>query len=254
LIVVNAATAKGRDGKRLKLDAQTVDLWLAPLDSVAACSERMADSLSPDESERAEAFYSAEERLRFITTRGILRDLVSRYLGCSPAQVQFEYKPNGKPQLGQTRHSTDLRFNLSHCASAALYAFSVGREVGVDIELIRPQFPFDRLARRFFSRGEIAKLQRWPVYQRSVGFFTCWSRKEAYAKAQGQGLSLPFDAFEVTAAPWEAPELVAAPDLQELERWSLWDVPLDSSLAGALAAEGRPRRLRLFHYCYLPRP
>jgi 4'-phosphopantetheinyl transferase len=254
LIFVSAATVKGTDSKPLKLDSQTVDLWLAPLDSASAWSRPMLDTLSTDEVERAEDFCCANDSTRFITTRGILRELVSRYLGCSPVEVQFEYQLNGKPQLGQARHNTkDLRFNLSHCATAALYAFSGGREVGVDIELIVPQVPFDRLATRFFTRGEIAKLQLWPVDQRTVGFFTCWTRKEAYAKAQGQGLSLPFDSFEVSAAPWEAPELVAAPDVEELERWSLWDIPLDQSLAGALAAEGRPRRLRLFHYYYLPR-
>jgi 4'-phosphopantetheinyl transferase len=243
-----------RDSKRLKLDGQTIDLWLAPLDSATAWSLRMADTLSTDEAERAQDFHFADDRARFIATRGILRDLVSRYIGCSPVQVQFEYQLNGKPQLGQAlRRTIDLRFNLSHCAAAALYAFSGGREVGVDIELIRRTNPFDRLASRFFTRGEIAKLQQWPVDQRSVGFFTCWTRKEAYAKAQGQGLSLPFDAFEVSAGPREAAKLVTAPDLEEPKRWRLWDIPLDKSLAGALAAEGRPRRWRLFHYFCLPR-
>jgi 4'-phosphopantetheinyl transferase len=208
----------------------------------------MADSLSPDEAQRAEDFHSREDSARFIATRGILRDLVSRYLGCSPVQVQFDYQFNGK-QLGRMRYNTeDLRFNLSHCAAAALYAFSWGREVGVDIELIHSQIPFGTLASRFFAREEIAKLQRWPADQSILGFFTCWTRKEAYAKAQGQGLSLPFDSFEVSAAPGEIPELLVASDLNELERWSLWDIPLDQSLAAALATEGHPRRLRLFHY------
>lgn len=241
---------KHRRTNRLKLEAQTVDLWLARLDCATAWSRLTVDNLSQDEAERAKEFYSSDDRARFVTTRAILRDLVSRYLGCTPGQIRFEYQLNGKPQLVQTRLNTnDLRFSVSHCATAALYGFSVGRELGVDIELIRPQIPFSRLAGRFFAQEEIAKLQQWPLGQRCTGFFTCWTRKEAYAKAHGLGLSLPFDSFEVSAAPREAPQLLAAADLSELERWSLWDVPLDESLAGALATQGRPRRLRLFHYC-----
>lgn len=245
---------RGRDsGRRLELGPQDVDLWLAPLDCSITLSRAMTRTLSADEAERADRFHSVNDRARFIATRGILRDLLSRYQDCAPGEIRFAYQSSGKPQLGQTeRIKGDLRFNLSHCVTAALYAFSWGKEVGVDIELIRSGVPWERVASRFFAQGEIAKLQRWPAHERTTGFFTCWTRKEAYLKARGAGLSIALDAFEVSAAPCEVPVLLAAPDLNELERWSLWDVPLGQCLVGALATEGRPRRLRLLSYCSPP--
>jgi len=234
----------------LELGPEEVDLWLAPLDCSTTSSRALIKTLSADEAARADSFNFAHDRARFIATRGILRDLLSKYLGCAPVEIRFAYQARGKPQLEQTECTTgDLRFNLSHCGTAALYAFSWGKEVGVDIELIRPGVPWERVASRFFAAREIAKLQQLPAHQRMTGFFTCWTRKEAYLKARGEGLFIPLDAFEVSAAPCETPMLLAAPDLKEPERWSLWDVPLGQRVAGALVTEGRPVRLRLFTYC-----
>jgi 4'-phosphopantetheinyl transferase len=235
---------------RLELDPQDVDLWLAPLDPLATLSQAMTKTLSADEAERADRFHSAQDRARFIASHSILRDLLSRYLGCAPAEIRFAYQSSGKPRLEHTECTTgDLRFNLSHCATAALYAFSWGKEVGVDIELIQSGISWERIARRFFTAREIAKLQRWPAHRRTAAFFTCWTRKEAYLKARGGGLSIPLDSFEVSAAPCEVPALLDAPDPNELKKWTLCDVPLGQSLAGAVANESCPRRLWLLNYC-----
>ena len=234
----------------MELGPEEVDLWLAPLDCSPTTSLALIKTLSADEVERADSFHFAHDRTRFIARRGILRDLLSKYLGCAPVEIRFAYQSRGKPQLEQTERTTgDLRFNLSHSVTAALYAFSWGKEVGVDIELIRPGIPWERVASRFFTASEIAELQQWPAHQRMTGFLTCWTRKEAYLKVRGEGLSIPLDSFEVSAAPCEAPMLLVAPELSEPERWSLCDVPLGQCLAGALATEGRPVRLRLFTYC-----
>jgi phosphopantetheine--protein transferase-like protein len=235
------------NGPRLELGEHEVDLWLVPLHRSTRLTQALADTLSADEAERADRFHSARDRTRFIEVHVILRDLLSKYLGCPPIEISFAYGSSGKPQLEQTGYSRrDLRFNLSHCATAALYAFSWGKEVGVDIELIRAGLPWASVAGRFFAPREVEKLQRWPADQLTRGFFTCWTRKEAYLKARGEGLSMRLNKFEVSAAPDEAPALLAAPDLNELERWNLWDVPLGHSLAGALVTEGRRARLRLF--------
>jgi 4'-phosphopantetheinyl transferase len=213
----------------------------------------MIRTLSADEGERADRFCFAHDRARFIAARGILRDLLSRYLGCAPAEIRFAYQSGGKPRLEQTECTTaDLRFNLSHCATAAIYAFCWGKEVGVDIELIRPGIPWGMISSRFFAHGEIAKLRRWPAHQRTTASFTYWTRKEAYLKARGAGLSIPLNTFEVSAAPGKSPALLVSHDPNDLECWSLCDVPLGQSLVSALANEGRPCRLRLLNYCPPP--
>jgi 4'-phosphopantetheinyl transferase len=213
----------------------------------------MTRTLSADEARRH--FHFAADRARFITSRAILRDILSRYLGCTVAQIHFAYKSGGKPNLGGMQSSeADLRFNLSHCVDTALYAISRGRELGVDIESIRPEVPWERLANSFFAPSEFAKLQRWPTHQRPVGFFTYWTLKEAYLKARGDGLLIPLDSFELSAAPGEEPALLATADPSELERWSFWEIPLGESFAAALVAEGRPSRVRLltWHGTKLP--
>jgi 4'-phosphopantetheinyl transferase len=122
---------------------------------------------------------------------------------------------------------------------------SRGRELGVDIEWIHRGIPWETIARGFFARREIEKLQQWSTHQRTTGFFTCWTRKEAYVKARGDGLSIPFDSFEVSAAPGEIPALLAAADPDELARWSVWEVPAGDRFAAALVVEGHPLRLRV---------
>jgi 4'-phosphopantetheinyl transferase len=235
-----------RSGRRLELGFEEVDLWLATLDCSPILLRAMAKTLSYDEAERADRFHFACDRARFIATHGILRDIISRYLGCTPAEIRLAHQSSGKPQLGHTESTAaDLRFNLSHCTAAALYVISRGRDIGVDIESIRPGIPWERIASRFFAPGEIAKLQQWPAHRRTTGFFMCWTRKEAYVKARGEGLSIPFDTFEVSAAPGEEPALLAATDSNELKRWSFWEVPLGESFAGALVVDGRPGRVRL---------
>ncbi|MBV8453661.1 MAG: 4'-phosphopantetheinyl transferase superfamily protein [Deltaproteobacteria bacterium] len=237
-------TVEREAGQQLELDPGEVDLWLASLDCPPAPLRAMTTALSADETERK--FHFEADRARFIKARAILRDLLSRYLDCTAGEIAFAYEPSGKPRLGGIKSSTtDLRFNLSHSADAALYAIARGRELGVDIESIRPEMLWGRLANCFFCPSEVVKLHEWPAPQRMFGFFTCWSRKEAYIKARGGGLSIPLNSFEVSVAPGEEPALLAAADPDELKRWSFWEVPLGESFAGALVVDGRPSRVRL---------
>jgi len=230
--------------RQLELGPGEVDLWLASLDCPPAPLRAMTKTLSADETERQ--FHFDADRAQFMKARAILRDLLSRYLGCTAGEIVFAYESRGKPRLGDIKSNTqDLRFNLSHSGDAALYAIARGRELGVDIESIRPGMPWERLANCFFCPSEVVKLHEWPAHQRTFGFFTCWSRKEAYIKARGDGLSIPLNSFEVSVEPSEEPALLAAADPDELMRWSFWEVPLGESFAGALVVNGRPSRVRL---------
>lgn len=236
-------TAERENRRQLELGYDEVDLWLASLDCPRALSRAMTTALSADEAERRFDFDS--DRAQFTIARAILRDLLSRYLGCTAAKIVFAYGSSGKPRLGGINSTAGLQFNLSHSADTALYAIARGRELGVDIESICPEMPWGRLAKSFFCPSEVAKLHEWPAHRRAIGFFTCWTRKEAYIKARGDGLLIPLDAFEVSAAPSEEPALLAAADPNELKRWSFWEVPLDESFVGTLVVYGHPSRVRL---------
>lgn len=232
-----------------RLTKQVVDLWIAQLDCSAPLLKTLSNTLSVDEAERADSFFFALDRCRFIAGTGILRDIISRYLGSTAAETLFSRSPSGKPKLGPMQGSTlDLRFNLSHCGGVALYAVTRGREVGVDIEAIREGMPWRELAVSCFTRAEMAQLERWPAHKRETGFFTCWTRKEAYLKATGEGFSALLHSCQASLTPDEAAGSLTTLNSQELERWSVWEVPLGHHFVGALVTEGRPSQIRFLRW------
>jgi 4'-phosphopantetheinyl transferase len=226
-----------------------VDVLLAALNCSTKLLSALTTTLSADETERASAFDCVYDRARFIASRGILRCILSSYVGRAPAEIRFSYKSGGKPELEQTGCRGGVwRFNLSHSGNAALYVVTQGRDVGVDIELIRRRMRWECLANRFFSPREVDKLKRWPAEQRAAAFFRCWTCKEAYLKAIGLGLCASLDQFEVSAGRDEMPGLLVAPDPHELQRWSFWDVPVNDRIAATAVIEGCPHRLRVLKF------
>jgi 4'-phosphopantetheinyl transferase len=235
----------------LRLEKGEVHLWRARLDLPAAAVEALALTLSPDEQERAARFRVPQVRARFTAARAILRDILGGYLGCHPSAVLFGYREHGKPFLA-AGHEEDLRFNLSHSHGLALYGVCRGREIGIDLERIRHDREHDRLARRFFSPAEAAALQGLPPEQRVEAFFQCWTRKEAYLKARGEGLAAPLASFEVTLAPGEPAALRnVAGDPREAGRWWLAAIQPGSGYAGALAVEGPPLAVRTWEWRWI---
>lgn len=221
------------------LPRENVHVWhlslLQSQDSVSA----LAETLSPDEYQRAERFHFERDRRRFIVARGALRRILAGYLEMSPGQVEFSYAARGKPFLPTTINPSDLRFNLAHSHEMALFAFACRREVGIDIEYIHPLPDAAAIARRFFARSEYREWSHLPEEHQLVGFFNCWTRKEAYIKAIGDGLSKPLDQFEVSLAHAETSCLLrVADDPQEVDRWSLLPLPLAlEDYVAALAIE-----------------
>jgi len=209
--------------------------------------ENLSRMLSEDERLRSARFHFQRDRNRFIVRRAYLRILLGRYLQKAPAEITFSYGPKGKPFLAG-EGILDVRFNLSHSQGLALYAVSKGREVGVDLEYKGKDIEIGAMAERFFSRHEIAALKSLPHYERSEAFFACWSRKEAYIKARGEGLSIPLDSFSVSIVPGEAALLEVQSDLLETSRWALLELAPDSRYAGALAVEGHDWRPRYWDF------
>ena len=184
---------------------------------------------------------------RSACARGILRDILGRYLDSEPRELQFRYGPHGKPALCGAV-GAPVAFNVSHSHDLALFAFSGGRDLGVDIEAIRPMPDGEDIASRFFSAREVACLRSLPAAIRNAAFFTCWTRKEAYLKALGDGLARPLDGFDVTFGPGEAARLTVAGDAGESARWSVAPLPAPAGYAAAVVAEGRVDHVRCWSW------
>jgi len=217
----------------LSLPADEVHVWGLRLDRPA---EPFVELLQPDEVARANRFYFEKDRKHFVVARGFLRLLLGWYLHVDPKRLQFAYGAWGKPSLDGEFRESQLRFNMSHSHGVALYAVTETREIGIDVEHVRADFASDDIARRFFSPLEVGMLGELPEDDRVAAFFRCWTRKEAYIKATGRGLSQPLDGFDVTLGSGGKVALLRIED-GEPERWQLVDIAVGEDYAGALAVE-----------------
>jgi 4'-phosphopantetheinyl transferase len=225
----------------LALSCGDVHVWAFEVAcSVEELSE-FAGTLSGDERARASRFRFDRDRNRFIRVRGGLRKLLGGYLGERPSDVFFEYGTHGKPALG-SRYENPLKFNVSHSGDLALMAIGRHVEVGIDVEAIRPMADATAIAARFFSPGEVAELRGLPA----ASFFTCWTRKEAYLKARGRGLTEDLQAFTVTISPGVTPAAVVHDGNGEGEGWLVHELPSLAGYSAALVTKGYPRLIR-FH-------
>jgi 4'-phosphopantetheinyl transferase len=222
-----------------------VHVWLASLDVPADRLASLRDLLNAEELARADRFLQPHHRMHSAVARGCLRSLLGRYLGTAPQSVKFQFNARGKPLLAGAYEHSGLRFNLSHSHGLALLAFARGRDVGVDIERIRPEHAGEKIADRFFAPAEAARLRSLPSAQRPQSFFECWTRKEAYIKARGQGLALPLDSFQVAVGPGVPPSILCADDEPDASaRWAVLDLQPAAGFAGALVVERPPCVLR----------
>ena len=234
----------------LILPDNEVHVWRASLDQLPPTIESFRDILDADERARADSFHFQSDREHFIAAHGVLRIILGAYLNRLPSCLSFQRSSYGKPALIPDPFSDVIRFNLSHSHGMALYAIARSREVGIDLEFIRCGVHEDQIAERFFSSREIATLRMFPAALRNHAFFLCWTRKEAYIKARGEGLSLPLDQFDVSLTPGEPAELLGTrPDAPEVDRWSLTDLSFGlSGYAAALAVEGDAPSLALWQW------
>lgn len=222
------------------LGSDEVHVWRASLDEPPSQIDGFRHTLAADEQARAERFYFQRDRERFITAHGVLRAILGLYLNRAPGCLSFRYSTHGKPALAWDHAGDALCFNMSHSRGVGLYAIARGREVGIDLEFMRCDLKVEQIAERFFSRPEIATLRALPTHSRRRAFFLGWTRKEAYIKARGAGLSLPLDQFDVSLTPGEPAALLRTqPDPDEALRWSLQELTLASGYVAALAVAGR---------------
>lgn len=208
-----------------------VEVRYFSLDVAASRLRELAGFLSLEERERAARFRFDRDRNRFIACRGSLRELLATKLRADPVSVRFLYGRFGKPML---EHS-HIRFNVSHTHGMAMIAITQGREVGCDIERIDPSFAGEQIPERFFSPYEIRALRALPETDQCDAFFRCWTRKEAYIKACGMGVSLALDSFDVTLGPDQPAALLRGAD-----GWTLHAMDAPEGYAAAVVLADQP--------------
>lgn len=233
----------------LALTSQEVHVWRASLDQAIPLVQDLRGILTADELSRSAQFRVRRDRHRFCVAHGLLRMVLSLYVDTEPGQLRFCTGEHGKPALFPVPGRKRISFNLSHSDRLVLYAVALGREVGVDVERVRPLTEMEQIVARLFSVRERTVFQALPVSSRQQAFYNCWTRKEAYLKARGEGLSLPLDQFDVSLAPGQPALLLDVPiGAPEVSQWSLRELEPGPGYVAALAVEGHDWRLSCWQF------
>jgi 4'-phosphopantetheinyl transferase len=225
-----------------------IHLWLADLDLETPISPHLWRVLSPDEAARANRFRFQEDRERFARARATLRTLLGLYTGASPVDLRFSYELHGKPSLTREYNSESLQFNLAHSQGRAVYTFTRGRAIGVDLEVLRPNFDWDKVAEQVLSLKEIDSILTLPEEHQLRAFFTLWARKEALAKALGGGLALPLRQWDLLGEGATAIRVSGERVPDSVGAWSLLDLEIGCEWVAAVAVEGEMPSLLCWKY------
>ena len=242
---MNIADADFALASPLALPEDEVQVWRVDLEAIRGDESRWQKALSPDESNRASRFHFVADRQRFVASRALLRTILGCYLAIEPKSLSFIYSQKEKPSLAPGSASSGITFNISHSGGIALFAFARKREIGVDVEQVRCDFEVEAIASRFFSSHEQEQLRSLPEEKKFESFFRCWTRKEAYIKATGDGLSLPLHQFDVSVVRENGNALLSTrPNKSEAALWSLREIPAGQGYVAALCVWGRGWHLK----------
>lgn len=229
----------------MQLARNEIHVWAAALGIESDLLNALARTLSPDEMARAERFKFEKHRNRFIAGRGVLREILGRYLQIKPEDLRFDYSTNGKPSFAIGFAHGGIHFNLAHSEDVALIAVTRIGQVGVDVECVRALKDMDHLVARFFSARENELFQKVPVNEKPAAFFNLWTRKEALLKATGEGITRSLSLVEVSFLAGEPARLVAvAGNAEKATEWSLRELAPATGFVGAVAVRAREMVVR----------
>ncbi len=232
-----------------RLGAGEIHIWRVSLDQPAEVYGACFSTLTPDEGERARRFCFGLHRRQFVIARGALRSALSQYLDRPPSQLRFVYSAFGKPEVEGEEGWECLRFNLSHAEGVALIALTRGKDVGVDVEVVREEFPGMEIAEDFFSAREVETLRSLSEEARTAAFFLYWTRKEAYIKALGEGLSHPLRQFSVSLGNGES-SVLAEPEgvAPQASQWTVKGLSVGERHAAAVAFRSPVTNFRFWQW------
>jgi 4'-phosphopantetheinyl transferase len=216
------------------LGVSELHLWRVCFSDLATKVSELRLLLSAEEKARGDRYIRSADGVKFIAGRAVLRLILAQYLGLKPGEIVTSTGEFGKPYISKLLNINDLAFNLSHSGEVCLVAVSYGREIGVDVEKLRDDVAVEDLATRYFSKEEVTELQALPNALRRLGFFLCWTRKEAYVKAKASGLQAPLDQFSVSLTPGQPAEIRGT----EAGGWTILSFEPAPGYVAAVVAEG----------------
>ncbi|MBN2040683.1 MAG: 4'-phosphopantetheinyl transferase superfamily protein [Spirochaetes bacterium] len=231
------------------LKGNEAHIWLVEINKQVRELDYYASILTSDEKKRSSRFVFEKDRNRDIINRAVLRLLLSKYIKIDPGRINYNYNKFNKPELSHPVNN-ELKFNLSHSGNLIIYAFSLRREIGIDIEKKRELNDADGIISRFCSEQEKSEYFSYPAEERGNIFISCWTRKEAYIKARGEGLAFPLNNFTMTLAPDKSPALMHVKDEKaEEKRWSFYNIIVPDDYNSTLAIEGN--NIKLLYYKWI---
>jgi 4'-phosphopantetheinyl transferase len=219
-----------------------VHIWAVWLTASVEVNRDFRELLSRSELARADRFVFERLSRSYELSQGALRLLLAHSLRCNPREVEFRFGPRGKPMLEE---GSRICFNLAHSGGLALYGFTLDTEIGIDVEELRDIPDIEQIASHYFSKAEASELLSiGPKLPTREAFFRCWTRKEAYIKAIGDGLSLPLDQFQVTLSSDAPAKFVhIGNDFDRAAEWTLQHLDPAPNYLGAVAYHAAPRNI-----------
>ena len=231
------------------LTSDALHVWRIHLDQSESVLSALEAHLSADEAQRANRFRRESDRARYIVAHGALRELLASYTKQTPHDISFGTTGNGKPFLVDERGEQPFQFSLSHSGEWAVVGLALSADLGIDIEQIDPNVKTDAIAERFFSQSEFEALRNVPPGQRTIAFFSTWTRKEAYVKARGVGITDRLSRFSVSVNPEQIPILLTnSMDPHSVLRWKIYDLDIAPGYAAAIAAKGATHMIRMMYW------
>ncbi len=227
-------------------DKNEISVFAFDLPSGKKCLREFESFLSNEEIERANRFHFSKDKNNFIVSHGILRLILSWYLNVKPTDIIFIFNKYGKPYL---YNSKNIKFNISHSKNKLLMGFSNGIHVGIDIEFMNVVFAKGDIAKNYFSPDEVKKLKTLSAKNIVEGFYNCWTRKEAFIKGVGMGLSIPLDSFDVELLPGRQPTIIDVRfDESEKGKWELFNLDIYENYRSALAVREHNVKINLYKF------
>ncbi len=235
--------------KKMALNGKRIDVWRVKLNLDDFDMNVLKCILSDDEQNRANSYKFFQPRKLFILARVRLRQILSLYTDLLPERLVFSYSPQGKPNLVNSGGNGNITFNMSHSGEISVYAVSLNRNIGIDIEKPDKKVDFESLAKKYFSSGEYETIMELPEGEKQKAFYRCWTRKEAYIKGKGTGIAQLLDKVAVSCAPGEPAGLLSnRQEPEDVQKWSIEDLKEEAPYIGALAYEGKGAEIRYFTY------
>lgn len=226
-----------------ELGTGDVHIWAASLDEPAARYNRF---LSPAERQTAARFRYEKDRQQYVVSHGILREILGGYLDAGPATIEFLTGSHGKPDL-KDDGGCGIRFNISHSRDRVLVAVTLNTDIGVDIEYMRDIDEMAHIVERFCAGHEKTELWTVPDDMKKRAFYLCWTRKEAFIKATGEGMARPLDSFAVSLTPGKSAELIELDGSPgETTGWAIADIPCHPEYSASYACRDRTPRVTCF--------